>query len=169
MSYSGPRYINKHCYDREVLGGNPKWIDHSRTRRKWQYVYNMTINLKGRVVGIWAGCIWLWVLSSSSCSRKVNENLVLCRGRRISWLSKLLLVPKGTLCSVTLGDFVFNPNYKNYTNGSKFFFISITEMSWNYNSDTRIVVLTAVLLKIQVFWFVTVLQISGNYVPCDVA
>jgi hypothetical protein len=84
-------------------------------------------------------------------------------------LSKRQLVPRGTLCSVTLGDYVLNPKYKNYTNGSKFFFISIKELSWNCNSDTRFDVLTAVLLKIQVLWFVTILQNSGNYVPRDMA
>jgi len=47
--------------------------------------------------------------------------------------------------------------------------ISITGLLWNYSSDTRFDVLTAVLLKIQVFWFVTILQNSGNYVPCNMA
>jgi hypothetical protein len=62
----------------EVLDGNPKGINHSRTRCKWQY--NMAINVRGRLVGMWAGCIWLWVLSSSSCCRIVNENLVCIGG-----------------------------------------------------------------------------------------
>jgi len=58
----------------DVLDGNPKVTDHPKPRRKSQY--NMTINLTGRLVVIWAGCIWLWVLSSSRCCRNVNENLV---------------------------------------------------------------------------------------------
>ena len=42
-------------------------------------------------------------------------------------------------------------------------------MSWSYSSDAVFDVLTAMLLKIQVFWFVTVLQNYGNYVPRDMA
>jgi hypothetical protein len=52
---------------------------------------------------------------------------------------------------------------------ANFSLISIKELSWNYSSDTRLDVLTAVLLKINFFWFVTILQNSGNYVPCDMA